>query len=79
MTPWHDGNRVRLWENGEEFFPRILELVRAATTSICIETFILADDEVGNPLREALCDACRRGVRVRMLVDGFGSDELSEK
>ena len=32
MTPWRDGNRLRLWENGEEFFPRILELVRAATT-----------------------------------------------
>ena len=79
MTPWREGNRVRLWENGEEFFPRILELVRAATTSICIETFILADDEVGNPLREALCEACARGVRVRVLVDGFGSDELSER
>lgn len=78
-TPWRDGNRVRLWENGEEFFPRVLELVRAATRSICIETFILADDEVGNPLREALCEAAGRGVSVRVLADGFGSDTLSEQ
>lgn len=77
-TPWREGNRLRLWENGEEFFPRVLELVRAARTSICIETFILADDEVGNALREALCAAARRGVRVRVLADGFGSDALSE-
>ena len=77
-TPWREGNRVRLWENGEEFFPRVLELVRGARTSICIETFILADDEVGNALREALCDAAKRGVAVRVLADGFGSDSLSE-
>lgn len=74
---WREGNRVALLENGEEFFPRVRQLIDAAVTSVYIETFILADDEVGRDLREMLIRAARRRVSVDVLADGFGSDELS--
>ena len=76
-TPAREGNRVALLENGEEFFPRVMELIDGASVSIYVETFILADDRVGRELQEALVAASARGVSVDVLADGFGSDQLS--
>lgn len=70
---WHEGNRVRLLENGEEFFPRVFETIRNAQEDVFLETFIFGNDKVGQALREELIDASNRGVRVSVLVDGFGS------
>jgi cardiolipin synthase len=74
---WFPGNRVDLLENGEEFFPAVFEAIRHARHEIVLETFIIFEDKVGNELHEVLLDAARRGVRVDMLVDGFGSADLS--
>ena len=77
MKPvWRDGNRIRLLENGEEFFPRVFEAIRQARVRVYIETFILLDDKVGLDLLEALRDATARGVEVDVLADGFGAEPL---
>ncbi|MBS0453083.1 MAG: cardiolipin synthase ClsB [Proteobacteria bacterium] len=75
---WVPGNDVRLIENGEEFFPRVFECIANARREVIIETFILFEDEVGLALQAALIDAARRGVRVDLMVDGFGSPDLSD-
>ncbi|QYY28346.1 MULTISPECIES: cardiolipin synthase ClsB [Cupriavidus] len=74
---WTTGNRFRLLENGEEYFPRLIAALNAAHTSVLLETFILAEDDVGCRLAEALAAAARRGVQVALTVDGFGSADLS--
>ena len=76
---WHDGNRVRLLENGEDFFPRVFECIAAAQEEVIIETFILFEDEVGLELRDLIAAAARRGVRVELTVDGYGSESLSRE
>ena len=73
---WTPGNEVRLLENGEEFFPAVFEAIDAAREEVLIETFILFEDKVGNTLREVVVRAAGRGVRVTLLVDGFGSSDL---
>lgn len=79
MKPvWRDNNEVGLLENGEEFFPRVFEVIRQARRRIYIETFILLDDEVGRDLKAALCEAAARGVEIDVLADGFGSEPLGE-
>ena len=78
-SSWKSGHRLRLLENGEEFFPRVFEAIRAARREVLLETFILFDDKVGRELREALIDAARRGVRVAVTVDGYGSPDLSKE
>jgi cardiolipin synthase A/B len=70
---WTEGNRVRLLENGEEYFPRVFEAIRAARFQVLIETFILFEDKVGRELKTVLIDAVRRGVSVIITVDGWGS------
>jgi cardiolipin synthase len=78
-TPWRPGNRVRLLENGEAFFPAVFESIRAARHEVLLETFILWEDKVGWELHGALLEGARRGVQVDVLVDGFGSWELTPK
>lgn len=74
---WINGNRVRLLENGEEFFPAVFDAIRAARSEVIIETFILFEDKVGFELQTAVAEAAARGVRVDILVDGFGASDLT--
>lgn len=75
--PWRRGNRVRLLENGEAFFPATFAAIDAAREEVLIETFILFEDKVGKDLHARLVAAARRGVRVEITVDGFGSPNFS--
>jgi cardiolipin synthase A/B len=75
---WVAGNRIELLENGEAYYPAVLEAIAAAREEILIETFILFEDKVGIALKDALVEAGRRGVSVDVLVDGFGSPDLSD-
>ena len=74
---WVDGNRVELLENGEAFFPALFEAIARAEREVLIETFILFEDKVGQQLQQVLVEAARRGVRVELTVDGWGSIDLS--
>jgi len=74
---WRSGNRVRLLENGEAYFPAVFEAIRAARREVIIETFIVFEDKVGLALQAELVAAARRGVEVDVLVDGFGSCDLT--
>lgn len=76
---WRKGNRVELLINGEAYYPRAFELMAQAREEILIETFILFDDKVGQELRRILIDAAKRGVRVELTVDGWGSPDLSKE
>jgi len=75
-SDWIPGNRVRLLENGDAFFPRAMAAIDAAREDVLVETFILFDDQVGQRLHAALCKAARRGVRVALTLDGYGSADL---
>ncbi|MGA5586040.1 cardiolipin synthase ClsB [Pseudomonas siliginis] len=74
---WHSNNRVQLLENGEEYFPRVFEAMRAAKSEILLETFIVFEDKVGAELQQILIEAAQRGVRTTVSLDGFGCGELS--
>lgn len=74
---WTTGNRLRLLENGDEYFPRLIAAIDSARRSVLLETFILFEDDVGRRLGDALIAAAQRGVAVIMTVDGFGTADLS--
>jgi len=74
---WQGNNRVELLENGEEYFPRVFDAMRAAKSEILLETFIVFEDKVGAELQQILIEAARRGVRTTVSLDGFGCGELT--
>ncbi len=52
---------------------QMLEEIHNARESVYMVTYIFGNDIAGRPLIEALAAAVRRGVRVRVLIDGMGS------
>jgi len=70
------GNELTLLQNGAAFFPQLCADIDATQRSIYLESYILASDDVGHQVAQALQRAAKRGVIVRVLLDGFGSAEL---
>lgn len=73
---FRDGNRITLLRNGTEYFPALIEAIDGATAEIHLETYIFADDETGHAVADALKKAGRRGVKVRLLLDGYGARDF---
>ena len=71
------GNRLTLLENGAEYFPALIAAMDAARYEIHLESYIFVADASGRAVAAALMRAARRGVATRMLLDGFGSRDLS--
>jgi cardiolipin synthase len=72
------GNKLQLLTNGRGYFPALERSIEAAHSEIYLETYIFADDDAGKRIAAALARAAGRGVRVHLLVDGFGSKGMFE-
>jgi len=59
--------------HNDDAFAAKLELVETARESLDLAYYIFADDYSSSLLSQALIDAARRGVRVRLLVDYFSA------
>jgi len=70
------GNRLELLETGRARFDRLLELIAGARDSLKLLFYIYSADSAGAAVRDALADAARRGVRVSLLLDGYGCAAL---
>lgn len=70
---WRDGNRITLLRGGSEFFPALCRAIDRAQRSVHIETYLFRLDRTGLRVLEHLRDACSRGVKVRVVLDGYGS------
>lgn len=73
MSRLHTSNTVSLLCDGAAFFPALLTALDHAQHEIHLETYIFRMDGTGQRIAEALMAAAARGVRVCVLVDGFGS------
>ena len=67
------GNEVVLLTGGDQLFPAMHAAIARAHHDVWLATYIFHDDKAGRAMADALIDAARRGVRVRVVVDGFGS------
>lgn len=72
---WSEGNAIRLLKNGAEFFPALCDAIDSATTVVHLETYIFTLDRTAQRVLDALARACARGVKVLVVIDGFGSWE----
>ena len=70
--PLTGGNRVSLME-APAALAAMIEAVDQARDSVFLATYIFGNDAAGRPLADALVRAHRRGVQVRVLVDGVGA------
>ena len=75
---WSSAATVEPWAEGSSFYPRILDDIGRAESSIHIIMFGWDSGEVGTELAAALHDRLAAGVEVRILVDDQGSDPDGE-
>jgi cardiolipin synthase len=66
------GNSIETLHDGEQAFPRMLEAIALSQQWVRLSTYIFQTDSVGREFVDALAAAARRGVNVRVLVDGIG-------
>jgi cardiolipin synthase len=74
---FEEGNAVDLLCGGSEFFPALIAAIEAAEHEVYLETYIYHDDDTGRRVTDVLTAAAKRGVQVRVSVDGFGSQNLA--
>jgi cardiolipin synthase len=67
-----EGNRLELLETGAARLDELLAIIADADESLRLIFYIFDSDDSGRRVRQALVEAAGRGVRVRLLVDGFG-------
>jgi cardiolipin synthase A/B len=72
-TGFLGGNRVRLLQGGDELFPAMHGAIADARSQVWLATYIFHDDEAGRAMAEVLRAAAMRGVKVNVVLDGFGS------
>ncbi|MEV5318214.1 phospholipase D-like domain-containing protein [Streptomyces sp. NPDC052687] len=68
-----EGNALTVLRNGDEIFPAMLAAIRAAEHTVDMMTFVYWKGDIAREFAEALADRARAGLRVRLLLDGFGS------
>jgi cardiolipin synthase len=68
-----DGHQFTWHGTGQDLLAAMLNAIAEAKTSVILETFVFRESPIGDRFRAALTAAARRGVRVRVLADAFGS------
>lgn len=70
------GNRIRVMFDGDEVFRSMWRAIEEAQWEVVMTTYIFEPDSVGRRTLQVLSQAARRGCRVTLLFDDYGSSNL---
>ena len=74
--PLLSSTAVQPYHNGDEAYPAMLAAIAAAKSCVGLSSYIFRDDTWGRRFIDALAAAHKRGVVVRVLIDGIGGGWL---
>ena len=75
-TSLRNGNDVRTLSNGDEIFPPMLAAISMAQKSITLESYTYEKGNIGKKFADALSERARAGVKVNVLLDAVGADDM---
>ena len=78
-SAFEPGNRLDILNNGDEFFPAMLQDIAAAQVSITIEAYIYWAGDIGLRFADALVERARAGIRIKILLDAIGSADIGDE
>jgi len=78
-TPVARGGAIELLQNGDRFYPAMLDAIRDARDTVNFGVYIFEPDEIGRRFLDAFIERSLAGIDVRLLVDGFGSFKLKKE
>lgn len=78
MIDYQPGHQLRLLQGASEFFDALVRDIAACSQEVRVETYIFNVQGSGETVAQALVDAALRGVKVYLVMDGFGTAILPE-
>ncbi|WP_120717283.1 phospholipase D-like domain-containing protein [Tsuneonella amylolytica] len=72
------GQKLVFYPAGKDRLAALIAMIESARESIRMCFYIFTEDASGVMVRDALACAARRGVRVNLILDGFGADARKE-
>jgi len=73
------GHQVDLLQGSQEFFAALVQAIDRSTREVRLETYIFSVEASGTDVALALERAAQRGVKVFVVMDGAGTDSLSQE
>lgn len=65
--------KIKMFSDPLVFFPALLNDIKNATKYIYLEVYRFRNDPMGIRMRDNLITKCREGVKIKVLVDSWGS------
>lgn len=78
-TPLHRGNRVEVLENGNGTYPLLWRDLRTCRRTVTVQMYFSQPGAVADTMGAVLAECARKGARVLLLLDGFGSQTLAQR
>lgn len=73
LSQLHSWSSEEIYFTGDEYFNDLITNINNAKTSIKLECYIFYHDELGRRIVTALINAAKRGINIRVIIDGYGS------
>ena len=74
--PFLPGNRLELLNNGDAFYPCMLDAIKSAQCSVTVEAYIYWAGAIGKEFAIALAEQAQAGKSVKLLLDAVGSSSI---
>ncbi len=74
-----EGNSVELLCSGDDTYPRLFADLASARESVTVQMYYCRPGKLADRLRDVLADRAAAGVRVLLLLDAFGSQDLPKE
>jgi cardiolipin synthase len=78
-VPFLPDNKVTILNNGDQFYPAMLDAIANAKHTITMETYIYWKGDIGMQFARAFAERRRAGVTVKLLLDAFGSSTVGKE
>jgi cardiolipin synthase A/B len=78
-APVESGGRAQLQNNGVAFFPSLVQEINNAKHSVTFMVYIWEPGKATNDVLGAMTAAAKRGVQVRLMLDGVGGNKMPEE
>jgi cardiolipin synthase A/B len=75
-APISEGNDADLLINGDRIFPAMLETVREAERTLCVQTYVYWRGDIARELAGTICERASAGVECRVILDALGAAKM---
>ncbi len=78
IYPFRYNNQLELLQSGNSFFEKLSDLIKNAVSEIHIQIYIFESDTTGIIIKDLLIDAAKRGVKIYVVLDAYGSKKFNK-